>query len=274
MFNTERIIIISGILGLLLLVLFIYRFSSGNSNPQNLTIGERFHKETSLSWKKALSDIFQTLPKSPPLYKEYKDAKVIRLPKVWEEHLSLEQALIKRRSIRNYSSKPMDLEKLSQLLFAASGITGSLYDRPLRTAPSAGALYPIEIYLVVNRVKELPPGLYHYRVFDHSLELLREEDLKDEVTKAGLRQDMLREASVVFILSAIFDRVRSKYGERGYRYAYMEAGHISQNIYLQATSLNLGSVCVGAFLDEEANRLIGVDGVKEAVLYMHAVGTL
>lgn len=162
---------------------------------------------------------------------------------------------------------------LSQLLFAAQGITGKIYGTPLRTAPSAGALYPIEIYLVVNKVAELEPGIYHYSIRKHALELLKSGDFRGRITPAGLKQEMLGQAGATFILSAIFDRTRHKYGERGFRYVYIEAGHISQNIALQAVSMGLGSVTVGAFLDEKVNQLINVDGVNEAAVYLHAVGT-
>lgn len=238
------------------------------------SIGERFHHETSLTWLGVIGDLFRGRPKKPSQYKNYPDSKAIILPKPEYRGISLESAIEKRRSVRNYSSKPVTLLKLSQLLFSAQGITGKLYDQPLRTAPSAGALYPFEIYVIANNVEGLPQGIYHYAVLNHSLELVKLGDFRKEITDAGLKQEMLGDANVTFVLSAIFDRIRHKYGERGFRYVYVEAGHISQNIYLQAVSLGLGSVSVGAFLDEEVNQLIGVDGQNEAVIYLHAVGTL
>jgi SagB-type dehydrogenase family enzyme len=149
-----------------------------------------------------------------------------------------------------------------------------MYGQPLRSTPSAGALYPFEVYLIVNNVEGLSQGIYHYALLKHALELVKSGDFSSNITDAGLEQDMLGESDVTFVLSAIFDRTRHKYGERGYRYVYIEAGHISQNIYLQAVSLGLGSVSVGAFLDHKMNDLIGVDGRKEAVIYVHAIGTL
>jgi SagB-type dehydrogenase family enzyme len=125
---------------------------------------------------------------------------------------------------------------------------------------------------VVHRVEGLSPGIYHYRVREHALEQIESGDFRAAITAAGMNQDMLGESCVTFVLSAVFDRTRSKYGERGFRYVYIEAGHISQNLYLQAVSLGLGSVAVGAFLDGELNRLIGVDGRQEAAVYLHAVG--
>lgn len=206
--------------------------------------------------------------------KIYAGEKMIKLPRPNYRGMTLEEALNKRRSVRSYSQKVLTLSQLSQLLFAAQGMTGEIYGHPLRSAPSAGALYPIEVYVVLNNVEGLSQGIYHYKVQDHALELLKEGDFRRGISKAGLGQNMLGEANVVFVLSAVFERTQSKYGERGLRYIYMEAGHISQNISLQAVSLGLGSVSVGAFLDDQANQLIGLDGRKESVIYLHAVGTI
>ena len=241
---------------------------------KELSPGERFHHETSLTWRGVIGDVFRSKPKKPSQYKNYPDSKIIKLPKPEYRGIPLEEAIGKRRSVRNYSSKPLTMSQLSQLVFSAQGITGKLYDQSLRTAPSAGALYPMEVYVIANDVEDLPRGIYHYAVLNHSLELVKSGDFRKEITAAGLEQEMLGDADVTFVLSAVFDRIRHKYGERGFRYAYIEAGHISQNIYLQAVSLGLGSVSVGAFLDEEINNLIGVDGQTEAVIYLHAVGTL
>ena len=239
-----------------------------------LSIGERFHYETSLTWRGVLGDMFRDKPKKPPQYKTYPGSKKVQLPKPKYRGMVLEDAITERRSVRNYSTEAISMAQLSQLLFSAQGATGKMYGQSLRSAPSAGALYPFEIYLVVNNVQDLAQGIYHYSVLDHALELIKAGDFRDQITDAGLKQEMLGTAGATFVLSAIFDRIRHKYGERGLRYVYMEAGHISQNIYLQAVSLGLGSVSVGAFLDERVNRLIDVDGRKEAAVYLHAVGRL
>jgi SagB-type dehydrogenase family enzyme len=257
------------------ILVFVYTLLAREEGEQKeLSIGERFHQETSLTWRGVLGDLFQPKPKKPPQYKTYPQAKVIKLPKPEYRGMILEEAIKKRRSVRNYSPKAMSIAQLSQLLFAAQGITGKMYGQPLRSTPSAGALYPFEIYIVVNNVKDLPQGIYHYSILEHAIELIKAGDFSSQITSAGLKQEMLGEADVTFVLSAIFDRARHKYGERGFRYVYMEAGHISQNIYLQAVSLGLGSVSVGAFLDKKVNELIGVDGHNEAAIYLHAVGTL
>ena len=268
----SKFVIVMAMLGV---VAFAYALLAQEKRPvKELSIGERFHYETSLTWRGVLGDMFRSKPRKPPQYKTYPGSKKLELPKPKYRGMVLEEAIEKRRSVRNYSKKAISMAQLSQLLFAAQGVTGKMYDKALRTAPSAGALYPFEVYVVVNNVQDVPQGIYHYLVLDHALELVKAGDFSGKISDAGLEQDMLGAAGATFVLSAIFDRVRHKYGERGYRYAYIEAGHISQNIYLQAVSLGLGSVCAGAFLDEKVNRLVGVDGHKEAVIYLHAVGSL
>ncbi len=237
------------------------------------SIGERFHHETSLSWSRALSDLFTSKPPPPLLFKTFPGAKTIKLPPAELGGVTVARAIQRRRSVRNYSGRPMTLQQLSQLAWTTQGVTGRIYDKPLRTAPSAGALYPFEVYVIVNNVSGLDQGIYHYGVREHHLEQVKIGDFRSRITEAGLDQDMLGEANVTFALSAIFDRCRHKYGERGFRYTYIEAGHISQNIYLQATSMGLGSVAVGAFLDQEIDQLLGLDGRDEAAIYLHAVGT-
>ncbi len=272
--NTMRVILPAAITIFILLQISFMSQVYGQDVEKELSIGERFHYETSLTWRGVIGDLFRKKPEMPSQYKNYPKAKVTKLPEPDYQGMPLEEAIGKRRSIRNYSGKPVNLFQLSRLLFSAQGITGKIYNKHLRTAPSAGALYPFEIYVIANNVEDLPQGIYHYAVLNHTLELIEAGDFRKEITSAGLKQEMLGDADITFVLSAIFDRVRYKYGERGFRYAYIEAGHISQNIYLQAVSLGLGSVSVGAFLDSKVNNLIDVDGEKEAVIYLHAVGTL
>ena len=260
------------LLGVMLLAVVVLGGEKGQGDK--MSTGERFHKETGLTWAGVVGDVFGAKPKKPEEFKVYKGAEKMELSKPEYKGVTVEEAIEKRRSVRDYSGKAITKEQLSQLLFSAQGITGSSFDKGLRAAPSAGALYPFEVYVVVNNVGELPRGIYHYSVRDHTLEAVKKGDFRKQITDAGLEQGMLGEAGVTFVLSAIFDRVCCKYGQRGYRYVYMEAGHISQNIYLEAVSLGLGSVCAGAFLDDKVNELIGVDGRSEAAIYLHAVGTL
>ena len=233
--RTRSVLLFVGLVLLLLGLSFI--FDRGETAMGKRTIGERFHQETSLTWRGAISDLLGRKPPQPPTYKTYENAKRIALPTPDHEGLSVETAIQKRRSVRNYSGEPMTLTQLAQLLFAAQGITGRMYGEGLRTAPSAGALYPFEIYVVGNSVAGLDKGIYHYAVREHQLELVKEGDFRDDITEAAFQQEMLGEANVSFVLAAVINRTRHKYGERGFRYIYMEAGHISENIYLQASSL-------------------------------------
>ena len=141
-----------------------------------------------------------------------------------------------------------------------------------RTVPSAGALYPIETYLSVNNVEGLEKGLYHYDIQAHALEELKVGSFSEKIAQAALGQKMLIDAPVVLIWTAIFERSKWKYAQRAYRYMYLDAGHIAQNLALSATSIGLGSCQIGAFFDDEINQIIGLDGVEESVLYLSVVG--
>lgn len=164
----------------------------------------------------------------------------------------------------------MSLLELSRLLYYAAGITEPRYG--LRAAPSAGALYPIEIYPVINSVDGLARGGYHYSPQDHSLELIKEGDLRLQAVQVALDQEIVGNANVALFMTAVFQRSQWKYGQRAHRYILLEAGHIGQNIYLAATSMGLGACAVGAFFDDEINRMLGIDGTREAVVYLIIVG--
>jgi SagB-type dehydrogenase family enzyme len=185
--------------------------------------------------------------------------------------LALEETVERRRSGRDYSARPLSLLQLSRLLHRASGIT----DPPtgFRAAPSAGALYPLETYVVANGVEDLPRGIYRYRPDGHSLEAWRDGDFSRQLSLAALGQEMEARAPVVLILSAVFERCRVKYRERSYRYILMECGHVAQNVYLAATSMGLSACAVAAFLDDDLNGLLGLDGEEEAALYLICVGS-
>jgi SagB-type dehydrogenase family enzyme len=237
-------------------------------------IGEVYHEWSKPQWLSLLGTVADW-GRQPPLYKEYTDVQRIALPGSGPfRGLYTEEAILKRRSVREYSDQPMALEELSRLLHYGGGITAERWGNRLRAAPSAGALYPIEVYPVIHRVQGLEPGLYHYRVQDHALELLRTADLTGEIVRHGLAQGFLGEANLVLVLTAIFQRLRWKYQERTYRYALLEAGHLGQNVYLAATSMGMGACAVGAFLDEELNGMLGIDGRGEAAIYLLAIGKL
>ncbi len=209
----------------------------------------------------------------PPRYKTYPEAERIALPDPdpgGNAGLSVEKALEMRRSVRNYAGGPISLQALSRLLHAAQGITEERMG--FRAAPSAGALYPIEIYPVVHNAETLKAGIYHYAIQEHALERLQEGNFRDTVTLAGLGQEFLGQANVCFVLSAIFQRTRWRYHERAYRYVMIETGHVGQNLYLTATSMGLGACAVGAFFDDRLNDPLGLDGTEETAVYLISVG--
>jgi len=170
--------------------------------------------------------------------------------------------------VRHWKDKPLELEDISQLLWAAQGITDA---RGLRTAPSAGALYPLEIYLVAGRVSRLSAGVYRCRVLQHEISAVTVGDVRRDLCQAALQQQSVAKASVTFALCAVYRRVAVKYGERAVRYAHMEAGHVAQNICLQAVALNLASVAIGAFHDRQVHRLLQL-APDETPLYLIPVG--
>jgi SagB-type dehydrogenase family enzyme len=193
-------------------------------------------------------------------------------------NVTLDSALAARSSVRAYSGAPFSMEEVSRLLLLAYGFAGEtpLDDgettRPRRTAPSAGALYPVELYLVALRTQDLDAGVYHYQPKDHVLERLRTGDLQQEVEAAVLYPEAIERASIVVLMGAVFHRNSFKYGERGYRFTLLDAGHIGQNLYLGATALKLGAVAIGGFLDDAINRLVEMNGVDESVVYLMAFG--
>jgi SagB-type dehydrogenase family enzyme len=168
---------------------------------------------------------------------------------------SVESVLQVRRSVREYSRKPLTQDELAQLLWAAQGVTGP---EGLRTAPSAGALYPLEVDVVIGDVDGLPSAIYRYKPDRHELVLTREGDRRRELSAAALGQDCVEAGAAVIALSGVVERTSAKYGERGIRYVHMEVGHAAQNVCLQAAALGLGAVVVGAFEDGRVKRVLGL----------------
>ena len=177
--------------------------------------------------------------------------------------ISLEESIAKRRSAREFSSKPLSIEQIGQLLWAAQGITEKRSD--LRAAPSAGALYPLETYVV------LPAGIYHYNPLRHELKRVKEGDRRLELQKAALNQEAVSAAPAVFVFAAVYERTAAKYGDRASRYVPIEAGHACQNLLLQATAQNLVGVPVGAFDDQRVAEIVKLEK-NESPLYLVPVG--
>jgi SagB-type dehydrogenase family enzyme len=176
--------------------------------------------------------------------------------------LSLEETLALRRSEREYASEPLSQEAISQLLWAAQGVTSATGGR---TAPSAGGLYPLELYLLTGQ------GVFHYFPGGHRLAHIAAGDLRESVAVAGLGQDALFEAAAVIVITAVFERTAGKYGERAERYVLLEAGHCAQNVLLQAVALGLGAVPIGAFHDAELASVLDLHADHEP-LYLIPIG--
>lgn len=183
-------------------------------------------------------------------------------------NVSVEEALKDRRSIRVYAEVPLTLSDIGQVLWAAQGVTD---DRGYRTAPSAGALYPLEIYLVAGDVMDLEPGVYHYQPGEHLLVRTVAGDRRAALQAAAVNQTSVGKAPATIVIAAVPDRTTAKYGDRGMRYVFMEAGHASENIYLQAEAINLGTVTLGAFNDDEVRKILDLPG-NTMPLYLMPVG--
>ena len=194
---------------------------------------------------------------------------VVELPEpVYSGDVSIEQALRERRSCRSFTDEPLTVHDVSQLLWAAQGVTNK---RGYRTAPSGGALFPLETYVVVGNVIGLKSGIYRYKPRGHSLAPVLMGDKRRELCEATLNQTFVKEVPVNIVFSAIYERITKKYGERGKRYTHMEAGHAAQNVFLQAISLGLGAVVVGAFRDNDVKKVVPMEE-DEQPLYIMPVG--
>lgn len=194
----------------------------------------------------------------------------IKLPDpIFSSKVSIEEALKKRRSIRSYKNLPVTLQEVAQLLWAAQGITAGDF---FRAAPSAGALYPLEIYLVAGNIENLIPGIYHYIPVKHSLQKLKEGDERAHLAKAAIGQESVKFGAADIVITAVFSRTTKKYGNKGKRFVFMEAGHAAQNIYLESVPLNLGTVSIGAFDDAEIKNILNLK--EEEPLYILPVGKI
>ncbi len=236
-------------------------------------IGERFHEET----KYTAERIGYALDwhRMPEPYKNYTSPiATIALPEpligqaahVWD-------VFDRRRSTRAFSpARNLPLGLLSSLLWSTQGITAKEGEWYFRAAPSAGGLFPIETYVLARAIEGLEQGIYHFRPHLFDLEFIKAGSFATVLAEAALGQDMIREAQATFIWTAIVARSTWKYRQRAYRYIYMDAGHIGQNLYLAGTAAGLGVCAVGAFFDDRVNDLIEVDGVEEITVYLACVG--
>jgi SagB-type dehydrogenase family enzyme len=196
---------------------------------------------------------------------------VIELPApIHKSDTSVEQTLLQRRSVREYAQQPLTLAEVSQMLWAAQGVTDP---EGKRTAPSAGALYPLEVYLLAGEVEGLSQGIYRYLPDEHSLIITVQADRRSALSQAALDQESVAQAPAVIVLSGVYERTTVKYGERGIRYVHMEVGSAAQNVYLQSAAMGLGTVFIGAFHDEEVKQVLSLSA-EERPLCIMPVGRL
>jgi SagB-type dehydrogenase family enzyme len=235
-------------------------------------IGDNFQTETKYTRNTRLGGNLDWANK-PEIYKSYPSSRTIQLPNPFQTAtISFAEVLKKRASIRTFSTQPLSKADLAFLLWASTGIQRTEHDYAFRTAPSAGALYPIETYIAANNVEEIEQGVYHYNIKNHLLEEIKLGNFGAKLAHAALDQEMCADAAVVFIWTAIFRRSKWKYDQRAYRYIYLDAGHMAQNLALAATSITCGSCQVGAFFDDEINSIMEIDGTEESTIYLSVVG--
>lgn len=211
----------------------------------------------------------------PDTYKTYNNLiEIIDLPKLdFPKDVDFWNTIKNRHSTRNFGQNPVSLEDLGLILYGISGINRNLPHFEFRTVPSAGGLYPIETYPIVNNVSGLDSGIYHYNIKKHSLEYIKTGDFRKKIAEACLGQVIAYHSAVNFVWTAVIERSKWKYLQRCYRYIYLDAGHIGQNLYLVGEAIDLGVCTIGAIFDDELNKILDIDGKKETAIYVGVVGT-
>jgi SagB-type dehydrogenase family enzyme len=255
-------------------------------DPPPLSLSELYHENTKLhplTFQQMMpsSDFSRAdLQAMSRAYKQYPNLPRVKLPAIEgidQNGRTFDEVLSSRRSVRDFADLELDLDDLSKILHQSYGITGELpgkggFRQDLRSAPSAGALYPAEIYIAVRKVAGVEPGIYHYNVPHHEIELLIPGDPTEKILEVCCGQEYVRQTSIVVLISGVLARTKLKYGERGYRYALLDIGHLGQNLYLSCASLELAVMTTCGFFDDEANKLLRIDGVDEAVMYVAFIG--
>ncbi|MBL8290915.1 MAG: SagB/ThcOx family dehydrogenase [Bryobacterales bacterium] len=241
-------------------------------------VWETFHENSKLSRmaegtasdevSRRMTTMYEALP--------FEAFPAVPLPERAPLSASLDVAMNARVSARKLEAQPVSLDKVAALLHAAYGITrdnkGTPFPRGFRTIPSAGALYPLEIYLHSTRVDGLKSGIYHFNPAENNLRYLQEGDFSRQIAEAMVQPEMPFSSSIIFFFTALFERVVFKYGERGYRFTLLEAGHAAQNLNLAAQALGMGTLNVGGYFDRPIDRLLGLDGVTHSTVYMVCAG--
>lgn len=246
------------------------------SRIKELDIARLYHLHSS-NHRCRIPDLTVDYDRHPFRFRTYPNSQRVDLPRRdFDLQASLGEVLRQRRSVREFVLRPLELSLVSQLLHASYGVRGHrkvegqwTYDRP---SPSAGGLYPLELYLATQAVEGLPDAVYHYDARAHELEIRRKGLIHPNLAKLTLGQEMIRDANLVIVITAIFERTMWKYGQRGYRYLWLDAGHLGQNLYLIAVALGLGSVSIGGFYDQEVNQLLNLPTPEEEAIYLVCIG--
>lgn len=240
-----------------------------------LEIGKEFMEKTKHKYL-APSDQAKGLPHPPVEVEVLKSLGIFDLPDpgTYKADISLTQAVVQRESVRKYRDEPMALAELSYLLWCTQGVKSiEPHLVTLRTVPSAGARHAFETYLLVNHVAGLEPGLYRFLAVDHQLAKIETTDtISDSITEACLRQKFVKTSAVTFIWTAATYRMTYRYGQRGYRYLHLDAGHVCQNLYLAAEAINCGVCAIAAFDDDRLNEVLQLDGEEQFAVYVATVG--
>jgi SagB-type dehydrogenase family enzyme len=248
------------------------------SREATAPLSELFHDNSKISRyshglppaevSRRMRDMWQSLP--------YDNFPAVELPPTASPSMSFTDAVLTRHTARGLRPVEIRAAMLSTLLMFAYGVTrdnmNTPFPRPFRTVPSAGALFPLELYVQVRAVDHITVGLYHFNPVRQNLRRLRDDDLTDDIASAMAQPDVAYDASILLFITAAFERSTFKYGDRGYRFALLEAGHVAQNLDLTANALALGAMNIGGFYDRELDTVLGLDGVTQSTVYMVAIG--
>jgi len=264
---------------LLLFLMGVFAFSAcGSDTRENGSNNAIEMGESQTTYETEESQATYEIEESQTIFEiEASEMNYIFLPPPEDDgDMSVESALANRRSHRSFLDRALSLEQLSQILWAAYGITSPIPDNPnlrggLRTTPSAGALFPLEIYVIIGNVDGIEPGVYRYSAAEHKILQVVYGDVRDELYEAALSQSMVREAPISVFYSAVFERTTDIYGERGIMYVYMEIGHSAQNVYLQVEALGLGTCAIGAFTNDRVRQILHLPDNEEP-LYLMPIG--
>jgi SagB-type dehydrogenase family enzyme len=246
----------------------LYHENSSLNRSRGPILGERIATFTEQSM--ALGGHPASTEKQYPLCPQY------ALPRP-RTSSAIERLIARRRTRRDFSGRGVDLRQLSRVLQSAYGVTAPPADRPAmparRACPSAGALFPLEVYPVVHRSPDVSPGVYHYRAGGHCVEQLREGDVRQKLEANLMGIDLMPGADMAIVITSVFERTMVKYGERGYRFILIEVGHLAQNVCLACEAMKLNSVCLGGVHEEGVGSLLSIDRRAEAVQYVILIGT-